>query len=82
MLTSFYTGVSISFTNDDYRVIESNGMISVVVTKDRPIATPVTLSIIPRNVSAQRLSGSTLPPNVPDDNVYSPPYASKSRIQT
>ena len=71
------TAVSISFANDDYRAFESSGRISVVVTKDHPIASPVTLSVIPRTVSAQIESGSSLPANIPADNNISPPFASK-----
>lgn len=48
------------------------------MTKDHPIATPVTLSIIPRTVSAQIESGSSLPPNIPADDIRSPPFAGKS----
>ena len=75
--------VSISFSNDDYRASESSGKISVVVTKNHPVATPITLSIIPRTVSAQRRSGSPLPPNIPvDDDGTSPPFASESATST
>ena len=41
------------------------------------------LSIIPRTVSAQRRSGSPLPPNIPvDDDGTSSPFASESTTST
>ena len=78
VIYSILAVVSISFSNDDYQASESSGRISVVVVKDNPIATPITLSIIPRTVPAQRASGSPLPPNIPADSTVSPPFASKS----
>ena len=66
--------VEVQFTNDDYRAIESSGVMPVVVTKNRRIATPLTISINPLTV-AQANSEGVLPEGIPLDNPFAPPYA-------
>ena len=72
---SSLSAVAIFFTNDDYRAIESSGVMPVAVSKDGRIATPMTISINPLTVSQQRQSGRALPDGVPTLNPVSPPYA-------
>ena len=71
--------VEIQFTNDDYRAIESSGVIPVVVTKNQRIATPLTISINPLTVAQANSEGVPLE-GIPPDNPFVPPYAGKFKV--
>lgn len=63
-----YTAVlKVSMASADYRVSESNGTMTVVIKKDKRIATPLALRLSPHTVAqAMMWSGVTLP-NIPTD---------------
>ena len=72
----------IIFTEDDYRVNEGNMtgpvlFMPVRVSKNSRIANPIILDVIPLTVMDARTRPPGLPNNVPEDNPFSPPYASK-----
>ena len=50
----------------------------VLVTKDIRIANPIVLDVVPLTVQqAQESMPLLLPQNIPDNNLFSPPYAGK-----
>ena len=70
------------FTGDSYRAHEPNTgnsvtFLPVVVSKSARIASRVELVVVPLTVEQTRATSLPLPPNVPEDDVNSPPYASK-----
>ena len=74
-----YIVVGIYFTEDDFLAIEQDLIMSVTVTKDLRIATPVVLDVIPLTVSeAENHMPPPLPENVPQNNSFSPPFAGNS----
>lgn len=51
----------------------------VIVTKDMRIANPIELDVVPLTVQqAQQSMPLLLPQNIPEDNLFSPPYAGNS----
>ena len=74
----FYSVVEFAFTEDDFRVNEGdpNPQVPVKVVKDKRIATPVVLEVVPLTVSQAKSNiPSFIPDNIPEDNDFSPPYA-------
>ena len=70
--------VKIAFTEDEYQIGEYSLNMLVAVIKDVQIASPITLSIIPRTIDEAIASNEDqLPLNVPEDNPYSSNRASK-----
>ncbi len=58
-------------TSADYRVSESNGTMTVVIKKDKRIATPLLLNITPQTVAlAMTWSDVTLPEIPTPANTY------------
>ena len=75
-------GVQLWFTENDYRVNElgPGGSISLVpvrVIKNVRIASRIELVVVPLTVQEARDTALPLPPNIPDDDPHSPPYAGK-----
>ena len=81
--------MDVFFTEDDFRANEMpvtapspvpctpSPCIPVVVTKNSRIANPIVLDVIPQTVAEAMASMPLLlPPNIPEDNPFSPPYAS------
>ena len=78
----FLTAVQFSFTEDDYRASEPGpqGMPTappVIVSKSTRIANRVELVVVPLTVQNANATNLPLPPNIPDDDHRSPPFASK-----
>ena len=74
--------VVISFTEDDFRANEPDEdnpvtFLPVLVTKSAQIASQIELVVVPLTVEEARASSLPLPPNIPDDDTRSPPFASK-----
>ena len=70
--------MQISFTEDDFRANEQDLQMPVLVTKDIRIANPIVLDVVPLTVQQARESMPLLlPQNIPDNNLFSPPYAGK-----
>ena len=70
------------FSEDDFRANEpdTGGAVSlmpVIISKSTRIASPVILEVVPLTVDETRSTALPLPPNVPSDDLYSPPYAGK-----
>ena len=63
-----YAVVKVQFTNDDYRAIESSGVMPVAITKNQRIATPLTVSINPLTID--QYEGVF-------NNTFAPPFAGK-----
>ena len=71
------TAVEIFFTEDDFRANEAS-FVPVIVSKDSQVATPIVLDVIPLTVDeAMGREPLLLPENIPSDNPFSPPFASK-----
>ena len=78
--------VEFAFTEDDYRANEPNvggppTFQPVAVTKSTRIASRVELVIVPLTVPEAQATSTPLPPNIPNDNVYFPPFASKTNFE-
>ena len=76
----FPTDVRISFTESRYRANEPNPggpatALPVIVAKNLRIASRVELVVVPLTIQEAMATSLPLPPNVPEDNFYSPPYA-------
>ena len=74
--------VEFLFTEDDFQANENGtgGSVSLMpvrVAKNRRIASRIELVIVPLTVQEARGTALPLPPNVPDNNPFSPPFASK-----
>ena len=67
-----FTVLEIMFDNDDYGASESELSISVRVTKNQRIATPVTIRVTPVTLAQHRSTGRPDPPGIPPDNQFSP----------
>ena len=81
----FLTAVLFSFTEDDFRANEpdsftSSTFLPVLVYKSARIASRVELVVVPLTVDEARATSLPLPPNIPNDNPRSPPFASKRNI--
>ena len=59
--------VTIAFSERDYRISEFSQKVLIEVTKDLPISSSVTVSIIPRTIDEVTNSGGTLPVSVSFD---------------
>ena len=73
--------IEISFTEDCYRASEPSPgspttFLPVLVFKSTRIASRVELVVVPLTVQAARATSLPLPPDIPDDDIRSPPYAS------
>ena len=77
---SFIIDVECAFTEDDFRANEHRNFLPVLVSKSARIASGVELVIVPLTVQEARASSLPLPPNIPDDDMRSPPFASKKII--
>ena len=53
----------------------------VQVTKSTRIASQVELVVVPLTVQEARATSLPLPPNIPDDDPHSPPFASISTLK-
>ena len=78
----FSTGVQISFTEDSYRAHEPDPggpatALPVSVFKNSRIASRVELVVVPLTIQEARTTSLPLPPSIPDDDLRSPPFASK-----
>ena len=78
----FLTGVQISFTEDSYHAHEPDSggrptALPVLVFKNSRITSRVELVVIPLTIQEARTTSLPLPPNIPDDDPRSPPFASK-----
>ena len=81
MCYGLYSVVQISFTEDDFRANEQNLEMPVRVTKDVRIANPIELDVVPLTVQqAQESRPLLLPQNIPENNVFSPPFAGNTRL--
>ena len=74
--------VEFAFTEDDFRANEpdSSGsptFLPVLVSKSARIASRVELVVVPLTVQEARNTSLPLPPNIPRDDIRSPPFASK-----
>ena len=82
------TAVEVSFTESDYRANEKSPMASdeisvmpVKVTINSVIATPVVLEVIPLTYQqAEHILSPSLREDIPENNPFSPPFASKHLI--
>ena len=79
---AMFTGVEFSFTNDDFHAGElgEGGTVSLMpvrVVKNVRIASRIELVVVPLTVQEARGTAHPLPPNIPDDDPFSPPFASK-----
>ena len=82
---SFLTDVEFAFTEDDFRANEPDSsnpttFLPVLVSKSARIASRVELVVVPLTVQDARASSLPLPPNIPEDDQRSPPFASKTII--
>ena len=76
------SGVGFSFSSDSYGVHEagvdgSRSFLPIRVFKNGRIASRVELVVVPLMVQEARATSLPLPPNVPEDDMNSPPFASK-----
>ena len=81
----FLKEVEFSFTEDDFRANEPDlanpvTFLPVLVSKSTRIASRVELVVVPLTVEEARATSIPLPPNVPLDDIRSPPFASKKNI--
>ena len=70
--TLYTLDLNVFFTEDDYRAPESALSVPVRITKDRRIATSVTLQIHPVTLMQAEQLGETIPEQMPDDDPFSP----------
>ena len=74
--------MDVSFTSDNYRVSESNGTMTVVATKNKRIASPLTLIVTPMNVSQavkNASNGGLRIDTIPADDKPRSPNRAKSK---
>ena len=69
--------MQIIFTDDDYGTIEGNEELPVRILKNSRIANPIILDVVPLTVMDASTQSPGLPNNIPDNNTFSPPFASK-----
>lgn len=75
MVTYSTTGVSFQFSESDYRIVENQLFMPLVVTRIERIANPVTLRITPFNLTQVNTSDFYLPfdfPPIPQTNEDTP----------
>ena len=77
-----HVDVQFSFSEDSYRANEPSPgspttTLPVVVAKNSRIASRVELVVVPLTVQEARATSLPLPPNIPDDDPHSPPFAGK-----
>ena len=65
------------FTEEVFQANEPGAIISILVSKNSLIATPIVLDVIPLTVSEARncIPTDCLPESIPEDNPFSPPFA-------
>ena len=78
----FLIAVEFSFTEEGFRANEYDPLgpatfLPVQVSKSTRIASRVELVVVPLTVEEAIATSLPLPPNVPDDDIHSPPFASK-----
>jgi hypothetical protein len=81
LCTFFQSDVEFAFTEDDFRANEpdvsgSPTFLPVLVSKSARIASRVELVVVPLTIQEAMATSLPLPPNIPDDDVRSPPFAS------
>ena len=81
----FLTDVEFAFTEPYYRANEPDLMNPatfqpVLVSKSTRISSRVELVVVPLTVEEARATSLPLPPNIPDDDQRSPPFASKRNV--
>ena len=84
---SSITDVGFSFTMDDFRANEPDSSISnpttflpILVSKSARIASRVELAVTPLTVTEAIATSLPLPPNIPQNDPWSPPFASKRNV--
>jgi hypothetical protein len=80
----FLTDVKFAFTEDGYRAAEpdssnpaTSSSLPVLVSKSTRIASRVELVVVPLTVQEAIATSLPLPPNIPENDIRSPPFASK-----
>jgi hypothetical protein len=78
----FLIDLQFSFTGDDYHTNEPSPgnpttFLPVVVSKSAQIASRVEIVVVPLTVVEARATSLPLPPNIPNDDQRSPPFARK-----
>ena len=78
----FLTDVEFAFTEDDFRANEPDStnpttFLPVLVSKSTQIASRVELVVVPLTVDEAIATSLPLPPNIPQNDPRSPPFASK-----
>ena len=81
----FITDVEFAFTKDDFQANEPDSsnpatFLPVLVSKSTRIASRVELVVVPLTVDEARASSLPLPPNIPQNDPRSPPFASKRNV--
>jgi hypothetical protein len=81
LCTFSQSDVEFAFTEDDFRASEpgvggSPTFLPVLVSKSTRIASRVKLVVVPLTIQEATATSLPLPPNIPDDNIRSPPFAS------
>lgn len=84
----YTTALDISFTESDYRANEKSSVASnemsimpVKVTKNSVIATAVVLEVVPLTYQqAEHILSPSLREDIPENNLFSPPFASKHQL--
>ena len=83
---SFLTDVEFAFSDDDFRANEPDSsnpttFLPVLVVKSTRIASRVELVVVPLTVQVANATSLPLPPNIPQNDPRSPPFASKRNIE-
>ena len=83
---SFLTDVEFAITEPDFRANEPDSsnpttFQPVLVSKSAQIASRVELVVVPLTVQDARATSLPLPPNIPDDDPRSPPFAGRTIIK-
>ena len=86
LCTFSHPGVEFAFTEDDFRAVEPDAggsptFLPVLVSKSARIASRVGLVVIPLTVQEASATSLPLPPNIPNDDIRSPPFASKRNFE-
>ena len=85
-LSSFLIiGIQFSFTENSYRANEPDStnpttFLPVLVSKSTRIASRIELVVVPLTVDEARATSLPLPPDIPQNDPRSPPFASKTII--
>ena len=81
----FLTDVEFAFSEDEFQANEPQSpnpatFIPILVSKSTRIASRVELVVVPLTVAEARATSLPLPPNIPQNDPWSPPFASKRNI--